>query len=364
MITRDLAGAVQRALDAAIRAGDLPEAPALPPGIWRPAPVGSGGGPGTYATTVPFLVAAATGDPPERVAAALASRLNEADGIERAAVTGRGYLTVTVTPDVLAWLAVRITQAGAACATSNVLRGTHFTAPRHTDLAASGTWAQAWQALADEITGRAADAAGATLTWAAEPPTRHLTPRAPRTPRTGPVADAIACAGEDAIRLALSRQASATSRQHPVEARNIDARNAAAQHLGNPAYAVRYAHAHATSAVRQAADLGFRAGDAGLFQPASLAHPSERALLDAMSWLPERVAGAARRREPHVLTAYLEDLAGTYFDCQECCPAAPPGLPVDADRGVTSARLWLAAAARTSLAAGLGLLGVAAPDRL
>ena len=94
----------------------------------------------------------------------------------------------------------------------------------------------------------------------------------------------------------------------------------AAQHLGNPAYAVRYAHAHAASALRQAADLGLPGPDAERFQPRLLAHPSELVLLDAMSWLPERVAGAARRRQPHVLAAYLEELAGRYFDWQESCP--------------------------------------------
>ena len=92
-----------------------------------------------------------------------------------------------------------------------------------------------------------------------------------------------------------------------------------------------------------------------------------------MSWLPERVAGAARRHQPHVLTAYLEDLAGTYFDWQECCPLAQPGVfppgppgepaPEGAGSPLLAARLWLADAARTTLGAGLGLLGVSAPGR-
>ena len=44
-----------------------------------------------------------------------------------------------------------------------------------------------------------------------------------------------------------------------------------------------------------------------------------------MSWLPERVAGAARRGQPHVLAGYLEELSGTYLDWQECCPLGQPG---------------------------------------
>ena len=140
----------------------------------------------------------------------------------------------------------------------------------------------------------------------------------------------------------------------------------AAQHLGNPAYAVRYAHAHAASALRQAADLGLPELDAERFQPCLLAHPSERVLLDAMSWLPERVAGAARRRQPHVVAAYLEDLAGRYFDWQEACPVMRPGsvLPRPLGGELTQARLQLASAARTALETGLQLLGIAAPGRM
>ncbi len=132
--------------------------------------------------------------------------------------------------------------------------------------------------------------------------------------------------------------------------------------------------------MRQAADIGLTAGDAERFAPRLLAHPGERALLGAMSWLPERVAGAARRHQPHVLTAYLEDLAVTYFACQESCPAAapgafrptawpastfrPPASPDPAEPLLIPARLWLAEAAQTVLSTGLGLLGMAAPDRL
>jgi arginyl-tRNA synthetase len=89
-------------------------------------------------------------------------------------------------------------------------------------------------------------------------------------------------------------------------------------------------------------------------------------LLDAMSWLPERVAGAARRRQPHVVAAYLEDLAGQYFGWQEACPVMGPGsVPPRPPGGeLTRARLQLASAARTALGTGLRLLGIAAPGRM
>jgi arginyl-tRNA synthetase len=181
------------------------------------------------------------------------------------------------------------------------------------------------------------------------------------------VAEAVAYAGGDAITYALARLL-------PRGPARVDARLAAAHHLGNPAYAVQYAHAHAVSALRQAADLGLSRGEAAEFQQRLLAHPSEQALLNELSWLPERVTGAARRARPDVLAHFLEGLARAYFDCQETCPAVRPGMvvPDGTDRSpagraavqAAAARLWLAAAARTALGAGLGLLGVGAPDRL
>ena len=205
-----------------------------------------------------------------------------------------------------------------------------------------------------------AEAAGAEVAWAPPPPGKMG-----RGQAAGPVAEAIGYAGEDAVRFALSRLAS--GRQPAARSRpDVDPRAMAAQHLGNPAYAVRYAHAHAASALRQAADLGLPEPDAERFQPCLLAHPSEQVLLDAMSWLPERVAGAARRRQPHVVAAYLEDLASRYFDWQEACPVMRPGSVLSRPLGgeLTQARLQLASAARTALGTGLQLLGIAAPGRM
>ena len=208
-----------------------------------------------------------------------------------------------------------------------------MTAPRDARLAGARDWPDARERLLAELAGRLSGAAGAEVTWTAsgreEPPGGEGGPRREETGdgAGGPVAEALAYAGEDAVRFALSRLASGVPWPPGPE---LDPRGMAAQHLGNPAYAVRYAHAHAASALRQAADLGLPGPDAERFQPCLLAHPSEQALLDAMSWLPERVAGAARRRQPHVVAAFLEELAGRYFDWQEACPVMRPGsVPPD-----------------------------------
>jgi len=386
-------------------------------GTWRPAPPGTACEVRTYVTTIAFWLARELADGPgaggpAAVAAGLATRLSGLDWVEAAAVTGGGYLAVTVTAGALARLAVRITEAGPGCARSSALAGSSLAAPASADLASAQTWEEARQRVDATVTGRLAEAAGAQVSWeydaeritAPHPPSPVATspvvegwlvegpvvegpvvegpvvegpvvegPVAERravegpAPAAGPVAEAVAYAGADAITYALARLL-------PRGPARVDTRLAAAHHLGNPAYAVQYAHAHAASALRQAADLGLGRGEAAGFQPRLLAHPSEQTLLSQLSWLPERVAGAARRGRPDVLAHFLEGLARAYFDCQEACPAVWPGMvaPVGAGRPsaeraavqAAAARLWLAAAARTALATGLGLLGVGAPDRL
>jgi arginyl-tRNA synthetase len=189
------------------------------------------------------------------------------------------------------------------------------------------------------------------------------------------VARAIAYAGEDAVRYALARLP-------PGGPAEVDAVACARQVPENPAFTVRYAHACAASELRWAAACGLRKGDPDEFRPGLLTDPWELALLDAASWLPERVASAARRARPDEFCGHLEDLAGAYQNCfagnpvwPACCAgeefaAARPGDARESGaresgaRDSIRARLWLADAARTCLATGLGLLEVSAPDRL
>lgn len=336
-------------------------------GTWRPPPHPSPTG--TYATTAAFTLARTSQTDPAGTAARLAAKLTPLDWVESTSVTGTGYLTVTVTQHALAALAVRVTEAGPGCARSTVLAGTRLTARRHAALETAPTWDEARRRLTDSLSGRLAEAAGAHVAWGID--AKRQPPHPPGNPGAGPVAAAIAFAGADAIRYSLAR----IPPDAPVR---LDPAAAATHRLTNPAYAVRYAHARAASTVRQAADLGLGLGDAAGFRSRLLAHPSELSLLYELSWLPERVGGAARRRQPDVLARYLERLAWAYLGCQEQHPAVWPGMPAAVPATMSAAasdtvsdtapetvpRLWLAAAVRTALAAGLGLLGVTAPGRL
>ena len=303
-----------------------------------------GGGPGSYASSLPFRLA---GPDPRRAAAALAARLITEPDIATAAVTGPGYLTVTVTHDALAGLAVRVAEAGEACAASDALRGRTVPVPPAADLAAAPDWPQARATLAAELTGRLGVAAGATPIFS---PERTLVPLplplAPPEPGAKALAAAIEYAGYDAVRFALAR--TPPGGEYPEAA-------AIARHiLTNPAYAVRYAHAAAAAVLRWAATLGTRPAE---FQPRLLTQPEELALLDALSWLPERVAMAARRGRPDEFAGYLEELAARTLDTMSTSGFTHISA-------ISSERLWLAAAARTGLAASLGLLRIGAPERL
>jgi arginyl-tRNA synthetase len=206
------------------------------------------------------------------------------------------------------------------------------------------------------MAGRLAEAAGATMTdFERQGGAGH---RPPPGPGGGPVARAVANAGADAVRYRLARTL-------PGRAHGEQAGSPVKSLLSDPYYSVSFAHADAASTLRWAADLGLARAqpDRGLAE--LLGEPPEVALLGELSWLAERVAGAARRDRPAELPRYLEQVAGAWLDCRERCPALPFGGRA-APREATgiSARLWLAAATATVLATGLDLVGVAARDRL
>jgi len=367
------------------------------PGPWRDVGLRDGGAPGGYASSLPLRFA----DPPE-TARAMAVALRTEDWIADADPTGHGYLTITVTPEALTRTAVEAAKTGPACARSDALAGTTTAPPPTGPLPAAASWAEARELVTAQVTARLAAAAGATVAAddSAERACVHpvTTPRAQlpqgagqflpppvTTPGPSPVACAVEFAGPDAISYALAR----IPPERPAALDPV----ACARHVpANPAYAVQYAHSCAASTLRWAAALGLSRGEAAAVQPGSLAHPRERALLAALSWLPEQVARAARHGRPHEFAVFLEELAETYQVCRVTCPAWPvpdhdgaehdgasreseaphsgawPGEARHAgrlgDAGTVRARLWLAAAAVAGLAAGLELFGVAAPDRL
>ncbi len=129
----------------------------------------------------------------------------------------------------------------------------------------------------------------------------------------------------------------------------------------NPAYYVQYAHARTCGVERKAAEQGSTLPDPSGLDVSALVLPEELALVRKLLEFPEQVAAAAAAREPHHVAYFLRDLAGLWN------PYLQDGgrhRVVSDDAPLTTARLALAAAVRSVLASGLGLLGVAAPEQM
>ncbi|MEX1162189.1 MAG: arginine--tRNA ligase [Nitriliruptor sp.] len=142
------------------------------------------------------------------------------------------------------------------------------------------------------------------------------------------------------------------------------------QSMENPVYYVQYAHARISSILRAADERGFDPGPIADADLALLDHPAELELLTAMAQLPLVVAEAAELRATQRLARYAEELAGTfhrfYTECRILAPDVPDRTADETRRleELGRARYHLALAAKQVLADALGLLRVAAPERL
>jgi arginyl-tRNA synthetase len=125
---------------------------------------------------------------------------------------------------------------------------------------------------------------------------------------------------------------------------------------GNTGPYLQYAHARICSIARKAAEAGISAGpDTKL----ALATEPERRLAVALLMLEPVLGSVERTLEPHKLCGYLYELATTFTTFYENSPV----LRAD-DAATRASRLLLCQATRSVLALGLGLLGMAAPERM
>jgi len=125
--------------------------------------------------------------------------------------------------------------------------------------------------------------------------------------------------------------------------------------LENPVYYVQYAHARVCSVFAQA---GRAAPSAAGVSLASLSGDKELALVRKLEEYPDTIAAAAKELAPHAVAFYLRELASefhSYYNSER--------ILVD-DEVVRDARLALCAAVRRTLANGLALLGVSAPEKM
>jgi arginyl-tRNA synthetase len=132
----------------------------------------------------------------------------------------------------------------------------------------------------------------------------------------------------------------------------------------NPVYYVQYAHARIASILRKGAETGMAppaADDPRLAALLAGVLPGgpEAQLARQIVRLPDVVEDAAATEETHGVTAYATDLATAFHAFYRDARVIEESEP---ER--SAARLALVAAAKTTLANALGLLGIAAPESM
>jgi arginyl-tRNA synthetase len=302
-----LSVAVARALDTLVDEGAVPWQGALPDAddVEDVRVTRDGAG---YATSLPLCLSGRAGLPADRLAGLLARRLSRLPGVASASAAGPGY--VEVEPDLTAVVASALTPAG------------------------PGREEAAHGAL-DPLVGSPLDAR---------------------------LRDAVAEVGADAVRFALARRTTGPGRGDRPEAAVLDLAVLGRADERNPVHAVQLAHARLTGLLRQAAALGVTPAAPDAVAPEALASHPARELAASVAEGHAAAARAVRLSRPDLLAHRLSataDAAHRYLSWGEVLPSGADA-PDDGHR----ARLRLAAAARDSLARGLDLLGVTAPERM
>ena len=164
--------------------------------------------------------------------------------------------------------------------------------------------------------------------------------------------DLIEEVGSDAVRWFLIAR-------KPDSQLTFDIDLARQQSSDNPVFYVQYAHARVCSLLRQAQEKGldYKQAD-GLAALSRLGDDASLELMNEISRYPEVVEAAGIALEPHQIAQYLRELAHAFHTWYHGTPVL-----VD-DAAERNAKLTLASAARQTLANGLSILGVSAPEKM
>jgi len=140
----------------------------------------------------------------------------------------------------------------------------------------------------------------------------------------------------------------------------VDLDKVRAESKESPVFYVQMAYARIAGIGREAEKRGVSREPLAATDLNLLTHPRELDLLRALSELPEVVALACEERAPHKVTTWARELADRFHGFYHDCYVLHSDVPAE----LTQARLWLVEAARIGLHIGLGLLGVAAPEKM
>ncbi|MGC0329515.1 arginyl-tRNA synthetase [Streptomyces sp. SAI-170] len=323
-LSRTVLHAVRRAVDEGELTVAVPEKVKVGP----PGP----GGCGDYATNVALQLARPAGRPPRQVAEVLRSYLAGAEGVRDVAVTGPGFLNISLDGGAGAEVVRKVLRDGVRYGHSDALAGQV--------LALRVPYEVRAEVVADAL-GRIVASQGGRVEVLHSSPGEVPHGQAVDL-RPVPAPEDPVPLGPDAARWALLFPA-------PHDRPRIGAEHLV-QRESNPLFRVRYAHARTRALGRNAADLGF----------GSEPGPGGDALVALLADHPRILAASAAHRAPDRLARHLVTVADAVL-------ALLPGVLPRGDEKPSAAhraRLALAEAAGTVLAGGLSLLGIDAPDHL
>lgn len=139
----------------------------------------------------------------------------------------------------------------------------------------------------------------------------------------------------------------------------------------NPVYYVQYAHARISSVFREAERMNISL-PVKKWYPDLLELPEERALIRQLAEFPLLLEESARAHEPHRLTGFLLELAGTfhrYYHDHRILPRKKDGTGEGSeepgvDLRLAETRLALIDSIQIVLRKGLNLLGISSPEQM
>lgn len=124
----------------------------------------------------------------------------------------------------------------------------------------------------------------------------------------------------------------------------------------NPVYYVQYAHARICTMLKQAEKVDYISED---YDATLLTDDREIDLLKKLGEFPGVVSNAAKRHSPHMITQYVYDLSAllhSFYNAEKVLD--------ESNKPLTSARVALMKAVKITIANGLAILGVSAPERM
>ncbi|MBA5776723.1 arginine--tRNA ligase [Stappia sp. F7233] len=150
---------------------------------------------------------------------------------------------------------------------------------------------------------------------------------------------------------------------------DFDFQKVTEQSKDNPVFYVQYGHARCRSVLRQAReDLGGADLSTSVLSGADfslLTDSGEKQLLALLAAWPRQVEAAAEAHEPHRIAFFLHELASALHSHWNRGKDLPQLRFINPeDRQMTLARLAMVHAISLVLSAGLGILGVAAPEEM